>query len=95
MVAVFTDEAMQRIEAMRREQTARLAAQGHHLTVERDYLTHGWIVRNPRISGCCEVVSEAGECSCRQFRTWGRCEHAARVEEVRGASWAIVQGGRA
>lgn len=84
MTAAFTDEAMQRIEAMRREQTARLAAQGHHLTVERDTLTQGWIVRDPRVQGSVEIVTDSGACSCRRHRTWGRCEHVARVGELYG-----------
>lgn len=80
----FTPETYRRIDEARQEQVMRLATRAAHMTVERDRLTGGWIVRNPRIPGTIELVSGAGDCSCRQYRTWGRCKHAARVEQLHG-----------
>jgi len=79
----FDEATLARIAAARRETVARLAAQARHFTVERDELTSGWIVRNPRIPGTIELVTVDGACSCRRFRVWGRCKHAALVETFR------------
>lgn len=54
------------------------------MTVERDTITGGWLVRNPRIPGTVEIVHPDGSCSCRKYRTWGRCKHAAIVAERHG-----------
>lgn len=76
----FDQATLARIEAARRDTVARLAGQARHFTVERDPLTSGWIVRNPRIPATIELVGENGACSCLRFRIWGRCKHAALVE---------------
>lgn len=81
---VITPEIAARIEEARREQVARLARKGAHLEVARDTIAPGWVVRNPRIPATIELVTDRGECTCRRYRTWGRCVHAARVEELYG-----------
>lgn len=84
-MVTFTPETQARIEADRRERTSRLASQASHLQTEEDSMhAGGYIVRNPRVPGRIEVVSPTGECSCRQFTVWGRCKHAALVEERYG-----------
>lgn len=76
---ITTDTIAERIEAERRERVSRLARQGQHLHVTRDTITAGWIVHNPRIPGCCEIVNERGECTCQHYRLWDRCKHSALV----------------
>jgi hypothetical protein len=75
-----TPDTLQRIEQARREQVTRLASRAHHFTVTPDTITGGWLVRNPKIAGTVELVHPDGSCSCRMYRLWGRCKHAARVE---------------
>lgn len=84
MIATLTTDTLQRIETERRETVERLARQAAHLEVTRDTMTAGWIVRNPKIPGCVEIVTEDGRCSCHRFQLWDRCKHAARVEVLYG-----------
>lgn len=83
-MGTFTPDTLARIEADRRERTRRLASQASHLITEPDAITGGYIARDPRIPGHCELVNAAGECSCNRYRVWGRCEHAAVVETRHG-----------
>ena len=82
-----TPATLQRIETERRERVSRRASQGRHFQVEPDHIVPGaFLVRNPKIPGTVEIVTAAGECSCRRYRVWGACRHAARVEEPQGAT---------
>jgi len=79
----FDQAMLARIEAARRETVARLAVRARHFNVERDPLTSGWIVRNPRIPGRIELVSEDGARTCQHYRMWDRFKHAALVEVLK------------
>lgn len=80
MVVVFTDEAMQRLEQLQLERTARLASKADHFTVSPDPKREGgWIVRNPKVPYRIELVDQEGRCTCSQYRLWDRCKHAALV----------------
>lgn len=72
------------LEQIRRERLSLLARQSRDLEAERDSVIPGaWIVRDPRYPGRCNLVTTDGQCTCRQFRTWDRCPHAAVVMEER------------
>jgi len=75
--------------------TARLAAQGQHLETERDTITGGWIVRNPRIPGRCHIVTPDGACTCRHYRLWDRCKHSAVIATRHDMTLRIIPGGKA
>jgi hypothetical protein len=81
MVVTFTDEAMARIDTMRRETVSRLASRATHFTVERDTVRPGsWVVRNPYVPYRIFLVNQRGQCNCRQYQLWDRCKHSALVE---------------
>lgn len=85
MVAVFTDEAMARIDQLQLERTARLSRKADHFTVSPDPVKEGgWIVRNPRVPHRIELVDAQGRCTCRPYAVWGACKHAALVETRKG-----------
>lgn len=77
-------EAQVRVMIDQAERTERLARQALHFTTERDPLGQGWLVRNPKIPGTVELVSPQGHCSCRRYRLWDCCKHAALVEVRHG-----------
>lgn len=71
--------AQERADRMRQDDLERLARQALHFTTERDTISPGWIVRNPKVPGRVELVNDHGECSCRRFQLWSICKHAAIV----------------
>lgn len=85
MAAVFTAEAIARIEQMQLERTARLAAKAHHMDASPDPIHPGaWVVRNPRVPYRVFLVDQHGQCCCSHFATWDRCKHAALVATRKG-----------
>jgi hypothetical protein len=80
MVVTFTDEAMARIDANRRETISRLASRAEHFTAEPDAVRPGgWVVRNTHVPYRIFLVNQFGQCNCRQYQLWDRCKHAALV----------------
>lgn len=82
MAVTLTPRALQRVEEQQREHLARLAAQAAHYVATPDPLTPGgWIVRNPKVPYRIELVNDQGQCTCRHYRLWDRCKHAALVSQ--------------
>jgi len=82
------DDLMARIETERQETTARLArlAIAHGIELEEETPTRfvAWQQDRP---GECELVTlrtSSVECTCRRYRVWHRCEHAALVASLHG-----------
>ena len=80
MALTITPATQARIDELERNRHHRLLKRAAELQLvaERDTHVAGYAVRSPLHPGYVDLVTKAG-CTCREYRIWGSCPHAAYV----------------